>query len=132
MSKLYCGDNITEPKSSCMHNENEIGEKLDYDCSPCVATICDQQPHCCEEQWDKFCVLTSSYHTSDVCQPGYSCAHGVYNTGSKLNSECSECVNNICYKMPYCCTTEWDQFCVEESNKLCMTEISNPNLINKA
>jgi hypothetical protein len=43
------------------------------------------------------------------------CAHDICETGVALSpQQCGDCVADICQFDPYCCTTEWDSFCVEK------------------
>lgn len=42
--------------TTCGHDVCRMGGPLVADCSPCAAAICDQDPFCCDGQWDAFCV----------------------------------------------------------------------------
>src|SRR3954471_17723433 len=48
-----------------------------------------------------------------------SCAHDPCVTGAKLPSSCDACVGSVCAKDSYCCTTGWDQQCVNEAGMVC-------------
>src|SRR5690348_12354260 len=39
------------------------------------------------------------------------CAHAICSTGAKLSASCDLCVQKICAKDPYCCTSAWDSVC---------------------
>jgi len=43
-----------------------------------------------------------------------ACTHDLCEVGEGLNSNCDPCVTDICQFDPYCCQTEWDDFCVEK------------------
>lgn len=40
----------------CGHLLSFEGSALNPSCSPCVATICNADSYCCEEEWDQICV----------------------------------------------------------------------------
>lgn len=43
---------------------------------------------------------------------GGTCDHGLCETGPVLDSSCDPCVDTICSADDYCCSVEWDVFCV--------------------
>jgi hypothetical protein len=43
-----------------------------------------------------------------------ACAHDLCEVGVALASNCDSCVADICQFDPYCCSGEWDDFCVEK------------------
>jgi hypothetical protein len=48
-----------------------------------------------------------------------TCAHDKCTTGGKLTSTCDPCVKQICATDSYCCTTQWDLFCVDDVSTIC-------------
>src|SRR5262249_3409576 len=57
----------------CQHSENEQGEALAWDCSPCTTAICRHHPHCCSADpslpqpvWDASCVADQVNYCQDV------------------------------------------------------------------
>jgi hypothetical protein len=48
-----------------------------------------------------------------------TCNHSTCETGGALNSSCDTCAANVCANDPYCCTTAWDQTCVDEVAQYC-------------
>jgi Lamin Tail Domain len=51
---------------------------------------------------------------------GNSCAHDVCTQGVALQPGCGDpCVDTVCNSDMFCCTTEWDDLCVDEANQLC-------------
>ncbi len=50
---------------------------------------------------------------------GGSCTHDLCTSGVKLDGACDPCVNQICTKDSYCCTTKWSSICVGEVSSIC-------------
>jgi hypothetical protein len=48
-----------------------------------------------------------------------SCDHGPDETGDPLDSSCSSCASTVCNIDSYCCTTAWDNVCVNLANENC-------------
>lgn len=47
------------------------------------------------------------------------CAHGVCFAGGKLEGSCSPCTQTVCSQDPFCCSTEWDDQCVQRAQNNC-------------
>lgn len=47
------------------------------------------------------------------------CAHGLCYTGDPLNSQCDPCVATVCASDPWCCSTSWDDQCIDEAISWC-------------
>jgi hypothetical protein len=45
---------------SCEHDECVEGESLEETCSPCAASVCAEDPFCCETDWDVYCTSAAS------------------------------------------------------------------------
>jgi hypothetical protein len=58
---------------------------------------------------------------SATCEPG-TCDHEVCSAGGKLALGCSACVDAVCAVDSYCCDTDWDQQCINESVMFCACE----------
>jgi hypothetical protein len=58
-----CLEKKTNGCPGCPHDLCELGVPLATTCDPCVASICEADPFCCEEQWDELCVSA----VSSVC-----------------------------------------------------------------
>jgi hypothetical protein len=53
-----------------------------------------------------------------------ACVHGICELGGKLNPTCDQCVDDICNdpsnpENVYCCTIEWDQWCIDRVLEYC-------------
>jgi hypothetical protein len=47
------------------------------------------------------------------------CPHDVCSVGDPLATACNTCSSKVCACDSYCCTTQWDQVCVNEAVGLC-------------
>ena len=103
--------------TTCTHGPCETGGSMHKSCSPCVEEVCKTDPYCCNltsGQWDQLCVDSAQAkpECTQECSGSSSCVHTPCEVGSKLEDGCSACVTNVCDKDPFCCSTEWDKFCV--------------------
>ncbi|NOK37135.1 hypothetical protein HMI49_28450 [Corallococcus exercitus] len=58
--------------------------------------------------------------SNNVCTPNApACSHNVCTAGTALVKTCSSCVNTVCTRDSYCCTTAWDSVCVNEASQWC-------------
>ena len=57
---------------------------------------------------------------ADLAQAS-SCAHSECTSGGALTSGCDACVTQICKSAndPYCCSSTWDTFCVQDVSTYC-------------
>jgi V8-like Glu-specific endopeptidase len=51
--------------------------------------------------------------------PGGGCSHGLCSVGAPLDPGCDGCAGYVCSFDPYCCETQWDAICIDESLKAC-------------
>jgi len=118
----YCagGCGGTNP-DKCAHGPCEAGVALDKLCSDCVASVCTTDSFCCNAtsgEWDSYCVDAAKADTkcASACTAG-SCAHPECEMGGPLKADCSPCATAVCGADDYCCTTDWDDVCLEEAKK---------------
>jgi hypothetical protein len=109
---------------SCAHDECSTGAALAPSCSPCAATVCDDDPYCCSTSWNSYCV-EGAKSLCGACGgtggSGGACAHDECTTGPALTPSCSSCAQAVCGYDSYCCTTSWDDTCIEAAQSLCGT-----------
>lgn len=109
---------------ACIHDKCAAGVALDPTCDPCVAAVCEVIPSCCNGggDWEVNCiaVLENKCGGQSVCDTDTApCAHDWCITGDPLvggvDDACSIIVYDVCVnqEMPSCCTTAWDQACVD-------------------
>jgi hypothetical protein len=80
----------------------------------CCDAVCDDDPFCCNNQWDNFCVTGANQR----CCGGNltpSC-FVVHNTPACSNAGCCE---TVCAADPFCCSVQWDQLCVNQATATC-------------
>ncbi len=60
-----------------------------------------------------------------------SCNHDVCVEGDPLDGSCDPCASNVCDEDSYCCTTEWDDICVDLADQYCANICSGGNPCTK-
>lgn len=109
----------------CAHDECMAGPALANDCSTCATAVCMADDFCCTTEWDQFCVnqvATACAGTKECMAMG--CAHNECEAGpaaTPLAMGCSACVDAVCAQDSYCCTNDWDSFCVAKVDLYCAT-----------
>ncbi|MCC6557385.1 MAG: matrixin family metalloprotease [Polyangiaceae bacterium] len=104
---------------ACAHDKCAAGSKLDPACDACVAKIGEVDPYCIETLWDSTCVGEVKSVCNEACAASSACVHDKCVTGAKLDAACDPCVDTVCAKDPYCCTSSWDSQCLKETNTFC-------------
>jgi hypothetical protein len=67
----------------------------------------------------------TSETASAVIRPDVQCLttgcspHTVCTTGDPLPDGCNSCATEVCNQDPFCCSTTWDQMCVDETPTIC-------------
>jgi len=116
------GDSGLGGQGPCPHDECTVGAALDSSCTPCVTDICLEDPFCCASKWNTYCVDSAKIHC-DLCGgaggASGTCVHSECITGVALDSLCSWCVATVCDADPYCCSTKWNSYCVDEAIGYC-------------
>lgn len=56
---------------------------------------------------------------SDPGPVGDTCAHDLCIVGELLDPSCDPCVDEICQNDDYCCTVEWDTYCLLDAISTC-------------
>ncbi|MEM6990101.1 MAG: hypothetical protein AAF721_06380 [Myxococcota bacterium] len=82
--------------------------------APCENAVCAMQPSCCEEEWDDSCGMLAIAECA-VCQNLGDCCVAHESPG------CDDlmCAAAVCDFDPFCCDTEWADFCVEDTSFAC-------------
>ncbi len=121
-----CGTASTCPHSACTTGVALNTQYCSYTGANnnCVANVCAQDPFCCTNTWDTLCRQAAMDPT--ICPTGLSspntsnftcnCAHSFCQTGAAsqpLVRSCDPCVKKVCEADPFCCNTDWDNFCVQ-------------------
>lgn len=84
----------------------------DNACKNLVTSTCGK--NCAPNPWDDSCVAMVESECGANCEePPGTCAHDPCYTGDRLAPSCDPCVAAICAAKPGCCTTSWDDSCVD-------------------
>jgi hypothetical protein len=123
----YCGsDACIGDGGSCAHSECSEGSALAPSCSGCASIVCQNDPYCCDTEWDDICLEeVAEFCGESACYGGGSCTHDSCSLGGPLSPSCGGCETTICAQDPYCCETEWDEQCVEEVTTFCGASCDN-------
>ncbi|MBK9265759.1 MAG: hypothetical protein IPM54_38975 [Polyangiaceae bacterium] len=116
-----CSDNVDNDcdgavnDGCCPHSVCESGAALPSGCggNTCTTSVCNYSggvlSYCCTSTWDNLCTAAADL----ACGNNTCCAHGVCNQGVALSPTCSSCVAAICNEKPSCCTTGWNEVCLD-------------------
>jgi len=79
----------------------------------CCEVVCDQNPYCCEVQWDLSCALSAA----DLCV-SIQCICGAPDAGdcfaphAGIGCSDQQCCDRVCSIDAFCCAVSWDESCV--------------------
>ncbi|MCA9673447.1 MAG: hypothetical protein H6708_08755 [Kofleriaceae bacterium] len=107
-----CGDgqcNGTETQSSCPGDCGGGGGG-----ATCGDFVCDVAGGECAS-----CFLDCFLETACGGGGGGTCDHDVCTAGGALDWSCGSCESAVCDYDDWCCTSEWDSFCVDEVATQC-------------
>jgi hypothetical protein len=116
-----CGDAATH---DCCTTTGGVG-CTDADC---CETVCDIDPFCCTVAWDSICV-SEAFTMCDVCHDDPWCGDGATHdccTTGGVGCTDADCCNLVCSVDSFCCTSQWDGFCVLEAEALCGLDCPTP------
>jgi hypothetical protein len=82
----------------------------------CCESVCADAPHCCDVVWDEIC----SDLAVDICD-WVTCGTPGSCLTARGSAGCEDigCCQLVCPFDSYCCFTRWDEFCVEQAERLC-------------
>lgn len=86
--------------------------------SSCSNLVCADSPWCCDREWDAGCAATAA----DLCAPP-SCPADGDCFSVHANGGCDDefCCSTVCLDDPVCCSSGWDNICVDLAGELCST-----------
>lgn len=85
---------------------------------PCITAVCAMDPTCCTDNWTQACIDLAKTECNTQCD----CAHNICEgdqPGDPLTPTCNPCVEAVCEVDPYCCSDDWDGYCVGEVETIC-------------
>jgi hypothetical protein len=80
----------------------------------CCAAVCDDDPFCCDVEWDNFCVTGANQR---CC--GGSLTPSCFVVHPTPGCDFDSCCDAVCVQDPSCCNVDWDQACVNQANAIC-------------
>lgn len=111
-------DTCGAPKGPCC----ESGEGQGCNDAQVEACVCDQDPLCCNNQWDNICVIEVESFGCGVCEepqePNNACCQARpfdQKLPGCLDKDIQACV---CAQDSWCCDDNWDSFCVSKVDSL--------------
>jgi hypothetical protein len=106
---------------SCDHDTCTMGGALSEGCDSCAQSVCAADSYCCQTQWDQTCVSEVAKYCGQACGGGggAGCAHDECSAGDKLDAGCSDCATQVCGQDSFCCSSSWDDTCVNEAKQAC-------------
>jgi hypothetical protein len=84
--------------------------------SNCCERVCAIDPSCCNSSWDADCVDLATANCLACGAEGIGACDTVH---TLPYCEDSSCCTTVCNLNPYCCTTSWDQSCVDTQAVSC-------------
>lgn len=105
-----CGDPLT---GDCCSSHGTPA----CDDATCCDAVCAQDDFCCDTQWDGLCAAMAQDLCPSLCPTANSCGDPI--AGSCFEPQdtpfCDDaaCCNTVCQIEPFCCDTQWDEFCAE-------------------
>jgi len=91
----------------------------------CCTTVCEEDCFCCTAIWDEVCAGIAKELCSDtwlaiVPEAGDVCAGSCFFIKPTPFCEDEDCTTLVCSDDEFCCTLEWDLFCVESALFYCL------------
>jgi len=85
----------------------------------CCDTLCKTDPFCCLTEWDATCVNEAGLTCLLACGAGAGACNSAHLSPGCDNEACCASVCTRGTGDEFCCTTEWDQLCVDLAAQLC-------------
>lgn len=82
----------------------------------CCERVCAIDPTCCDTTWDSDCVNLANANCLGCGVAGSGACDTVH---SLPYCDDSNCCTTVCNLNPFCCTTSWDQTCVDTQAVAC-------------
>jgi len=98
----------------CLVVKRDVGCELEA----CEAVVCEEDPFCCEVEWDFICVAEALSDCVDVCVIPADFSSCCVAT-AELGCGDDTCEATVCAEDPYCCEVGWDGICAGEAFEDC-------------
>ena len=112
--RLTCGSFGAGPP--CFAHSNPASEN-----EACCTLVCDDDPYCCDFEWDTNCVELARTFPSCSCAStcGDPCAGDCCSAHDNPSCENASCCDAVCLLDDYCCTVTWDAVCAQAARSIC-------------
>lgn len=144
-----CGDAVCDASEDCQSCAADCGEctascgngmcEGSEDCATCPADCGNCTPMCGDGSCDAGETCSACPSDCGACPPvcgdavcegtenqgncpqdcGSTCAHSPCLEGVALDPNCDPCVTTVCFQDDFCCSTLWDEFCVDAALTFC-------------
>jgi hypothetical protein len=95
------GGGVGGGSTGCAHKPCEAGAALAAGCDPCVTSICNDDPFCCNQEWDDLCTYLVDEICGDDCNPTlptcedqYDALDGVFDVCGQNGEVCEVAFGN--------------------------------------
>ena len=89
------------------------------------ACVCDFDDYCCQTEWDSICVTLATLACDADCDSIPTCGSGGPCEAGHDGPGCDDeaCCTTVCLEDPFCCVSNWDDFCVARATLACGNEV---------
>ena len=86
----------------------------------CCEAVCDVDANCCEIEWDELCV----FYSEEICA-GLACPGSQPCDQFSVVPGCDDrdCCRLTCDHDWYCCSIQWDDFCIDMARDTCSASL---------
>ena len=117
---------LTVLLSTCLHAQAS-GQCLDGPCDEphgglgcivdeCCEAVCDVDANCCSIGWDEFCATIADEICAGLACPG---AQPCDQFSTVPGCDDRDCCRLTCDHDWYCCSIQWDAFCIDLASDIC-------------
>lgn len=76
--------------NDCSHDECVAGAPLSPLCNDCVESICNQDPYCCNQNWDYLCTYAVDDVCNKDCNPGLPTCEDQHDSTTGVDDLCGQ------------------------------------------
>lgn len=92
----------------------------------CCAAVCHVDPNCCIYQWDTNCAQIARSVCCGLGLCGDACNKSCLEVHAQPYCNNSWCCEAVCAVDPFCCSSKWDTFCVQQAFLRCAGTCGQP------
>ena len=114
LCEICGGDGGSDSDSDCC----SAGDGPGCTDATCADAVCNQDPFCCEEQWDGICAVEAQ-ELCEVCVAGGGGNSDCCDASDAPGCSDAGCTAAVCDQDAFCCDATWDDLCAEQAQDLC-------------